>query len=173
MRNLLLATSAVFLLTGSFAFAGGGSWGGGSSTTNTTTVMPIKNATSSGAGNSSATTGGSASSIIASLKNSNNQTNSDNFTLLSQRTDTKTDVKLATASNEGSVQGILTVNGTKTEDCGCDPQTASYKSGDNTMDNSVNGTGINTAQQNSGAFSLQQNSVALGSVITGGSGSVF
>lgn len=190
MRNLLLATSAVFLLSGGFAFAGygggggGGGYGGGGSTKTTTTTtltsIPVTgNAASLGFGNSAAAGGGAATTTDGN--NSNNSwesvsktlTDVGNSSLSVTKTDTHINVTLATSSNSGSVTGSLTVNGSKTEDCGCTPTTASYNTGSNTMDNSANGTGIMSAAQNTGTFSLQQNSVALGSVITGGSGSVF
>lgn len=182
MRKLFLASTAVFLLTGGVALAGGSHGGHGGSST-TTVVVPIKNATSVGTGNSSATTGGTA----ISAKNSDNTSNSNNTAIevtknLSDvgntalefvRTDTKIDVKLATSSNEGSVGGTFYINDPT---CGCENK--DHKSsgtgaltGNASMSEVNGGNGINTAQQNTGVNSLQQSSVALGSVVTGSTGS--
>jgi hypothetical protein len=194
MRKLLLASSAVFLLVGGAAFAGQGGYGGGkggdpsTSTTTTVVAVPFKNATSVGTGNSSATTGGTA--VSAELNSSANTTSSDNTAnsdntaveltknlsdvgntaLEFTRTDVKIDVKLATSTNNGSVDGTLYINDPT---CGCDDSRDSSKTGaltgDASMSNVNGGQGILTAQQNTGVNALQQSSVALGSVVTGGS----
>jgi hypothetical protein len=204
MRKLLLATSAVFLLSGGVALAGEGGPGpgpgpgGGTPTTTTTTndpttdtaiVVPIKNATSVGTGNSSATSGGTAVSAslsgVGNTTSSNNESNSDNTALSFTknlndvgntalefvRSDTKVDVTLASSKNDGNVSGTLSIND---PNCGCDDREDSNKvgalTGDASMTNVANGQGIVTAQQNTGVDSQQQNSVALGSVVQGGSG---
>jgi len=196
MRKLLLASSAVFLLVGGAAFAGQGGYGGGkgsdpsTSTTTTVVAVPFKNATSVGTGNSSATTGGTA--VSAELNSSANTTSSDNTSnsdntavditknlsdvgnsaLEVVRTDTHIDVNLATSTNEGSVSGTLTIND---PNCGCqdgrDGKSSGYGAltGNASMSEVNGGQGILTAQQNTGVDALQQSSVALGSVVTGGS----
>jgi hypothetical protein len=193
MRKLLLASSAVFLLTGGMALANG--HGG---TTNTTAVVPVQNATSAGLGNSSATTGGSATTAsnnggnttksnnggnttasndggntIASDNTLNTELttlkNSDNLDLESTRTDTTVTV-LATSVNDGSVSGTtLTIgssgsDGYKHEGSGG----GGLSTGDANMDHVNTGMGILTAQQNTAPSSLQQSSVALGSEVNGG-----
>lgn len=195
MRKLLLASSAVFLLSGGVALAGnqgdggGQGYGQGGGTTTTVVAVPIKNATSVGTGNSSATTGGTA--VSASLTNSANTANSNNsaFSLTKNlsdvgntalefvRTDTKIDVTLASSTNNGSVSGDLQINDPT---CGCSngdgrdgKSSTGYGAltGNASMDHVNGGQGILTAEQNTGVNALQQSSVALGSVVTGSSNS--
>ena len=77
---------------------------------------------------------------------------------------------LATSSNDGTVNGSVTVS----DPPGKAPSITKtfLVTGDATMDEVNGGEGILTAQQNTGVDSLQQNSVALGSVV-GGNGSGF
>ncbi len=175
MRNVLLAGSAVFLLSAGMAFAYNGS------DHNSTPV--VKNASVGGSGQS-ATTGGS--NLSASLSNSANPSNSynsseavsitkslsnvGNETMVSTNTDTN--ISIASTRNEGSVRDITIggAGGGRQEDGHKSGSGVSVSSGSNSMDTVNGGDGINTAMQNSGAASLQQNSVALGSVVNGSSG---
>jgi hypothetical protein len=178
MKKLLLAGSSIFLLNAGVAFAnppGPGPDGGGSSTV--VTVPVVKNAGSIGSGtNSSATTGGTAVSAAltnsANTTSSNNTANSDNLSVLkvigsnyaasgsmlsTTNTHTHVDITLASAVSNGSISD----NETNLKPC------LSKISSNASMSNVNGGTGILAAQQNTGANSLQENTVALGSAIQG------
>ena len=89
-----------------------------------------------------------------------------NSYLSTTRTDTQVDVRLATSSTNGNIDSTLTVapggNGSR-------EASSEVKTGEVEM-NSVNGgSGLLTAQQNSGFDSLPQNTVSLGSAVSGSS----
>lgn len=121
------------------------------------TLAVNKNATASG-GSAAAANGSTA--ITASL------TDVGNKDLEVTRTDTHFDVTLSRSSVNGSVQPILTV-----APISPNVGAGNYKveTGDASMRYVNGGNGINTAEQNTGLNSLQQNSVSLGSAV-GGSG---
>jgi hypothetical protein len=194
MRKLLLASSALFILSGGIALAHNGGGSGpsapGNTTTNTTTTtvkVPVENnAASLGAGNASSTGGGDSTasngnwshntvasgntSLEASLSSTKDLNDVGNTDLAITRSDTRINVTLAESGNTGSVGGTLYIN---------DPSNSHDKSGsgyggaltgDASMRSVNGGSGILTAQQNTGVNALQQNSVALGSVVGGGTG---
>lgn len=160
------------------------------------------NAGNLGAGNSAATDGGTSTASNGNSSNDDNSWSSTkdagNTTTKDANNTTTTDVAvvaalglgnevaagdltnersysftsinstLATSSNDGTVSGEVSVSDP--------PYRSSSKTflatGDATMEEVNGGEGILTAQQNTGVDSLQQNSVALGSIV-GGNGSGF
>ncbi|MBB5371986.1 hypothetical protein [Acidocella aromatica] len=152
---------------------------------NNTTSLPIKNASSTGS-SSAATTGGTAITTDGNTLNTTSSGNQGSFntldftkTLTNVGNDylsvTKTyvhqDIKLATSMNNGEVKDIVFVG---TSGGGREGEHGSgggmVRSGDASMTTGISASsGINTVQQNTGNASLQQNSVALGSYVTGGS----
>jgi hypothetical protein len=118
---------------------------------NTTTTVQGNSAAGSLAGNAaSATDGGLAiNAALGSYDVSNKALDNNN---------TSVAVTLASAANHGAVYG----------------NSASVSSAaPNNVTNALNGQGILTGQLNTGANSFQQTSVALGSVVTGGTGGGF
>ncbi len=185
MRKILISSVSILVLTAGVALAqgdGGPPSPSGSTITNTNLEVPIvKNSQAGGSGvNSSATSGGTA--LSANLNNnfntssSNNQSNSNNesvvkaidggtiannSSLSSTSSHTRIDVKLATAVSNGSVGGNRVEN-EPNEDHMSANATQNYVNG---------GTGILTAEQNTGANALQQTSVALSSMVSGSNSS--
>jgi hypothetical protein len=193
MRKLLLASSALFLLSGGIALAQGGGGGGGSSdpgTTNTTTntiKVPVQNnAASLGAGNASSTGGGDSTASngnwshnVVDSGNSSSKTDLSvtkslddvgNSALEITRSNTHINVTLAESGNTGSVGGTLYINDPSSNRDDKSNSAFGALTGDASMKNVNGGSGILTAQQNTGVNALQQNSVALGSVVGGGTG---
>ena len=196
MRKLLLASSALFLLSGGIALAhnsnGGMGSGGptGTTTTNTTTNttnIPVKdNAASLGAGNASSTGGGA--STASNGNQSNNTVDSGNSSLEADlsvtkslndvgnsaleitRSNTHINVTLAESGNSGSVGGTLYINDPSSDRNDSSKSGFGALTGNASMSSVNGGSGILTAQQNTGVNALQQNSVALGSVVGGGTG---
>jgi hypothetical protein len=180
MRKLLLASSACFVLVGGLAVARTTTINTHLGPTITNTSIPVKNAGASN-GSASATSGGVA--VTAKLNDVANTTASDNTfdsnnptkTLTNvgnsylsvERTDTNLRVTYATSSTNGSVHSTLTVTPVTTE---AHNVNNSVSTGNALMFGANGGDGINTAQQNTGVQSLQQNSVSLGSQVQGGTG---
>jgi len=195
MRNSFLTGTAILLLSAGAAFAYGGSTT--NTTTNVTASIPVQNSSAGGSGtNSSATSCSTAISASlansanesssktlsnvgnTSVSNSGNTAVSDSgnkltstdvlkvigsnyaadgSTLETVKSDTKTYVTFATASTDGTVSDNLVVT----------KPIKSSLDADASMSNVNGGTGILTAQQNTGANAEQQSSVALGSEISG------
>lgn len=193
MRSVFLMSTAAFLLTGGLALAGGGGMGGnggnggmggGSSdpsggTTNTTTntsIPVVKNAVAADS-SAAATTGGTAVNANGNETSDSSNTSLDvTKTLVSvgsvalSETTTDTHMNLATSGNSGSVGNIKFSGGGGNEDGWGKSGGALVTSGNAAMNFANNSsTGISTVQQNAGTASLQQNSVALGSYVSGGS----
>ncbi len=121
---------------------------------NTTTTVQGNSGAGSLLGNSaSATDGGTA--VNAAL----GSYDVSDKTLSVSHTSTRTTDIIAQASANGSVNN----NHTEMEKAG-------FSGLSNSMTDSVNGQGILSAQQNTGANALQQVTVSLGSVVSGGTG---
>jgi hypothetical protein len=192
MRKLLLASSALFLLSGGIALAhsGNSGMGGGTTTTNTTTSttsIPVKdNAASLGAGNASSTGGGAStasngnwsnntldsgnSSFQADLSVTKSLNDVGNSALEITRSNTHINVTLAESGNSGSVGGTLYINDPSSDRSDNSRNGVGPLTGNASMSSVNGGSGILTAQQNTGVNALQQNSVALGSVVGSGTG---
>jgi len=180
MRKLLLASSACFVLVGGLAVARNTNINTHFGPTITNTSIPVKNAGASN-GSASATSGGVAVTAklndVANTTASDNEFNSNDPTktltnvgnsyLSVERTDTSIRVTYATSSTNGSVHSTLTITPTSSYEHGVN---ASVGTGNAAMFGANGGDGINTAQQNTGEQSLQQNSVSLGSQVQGGTG---
>jgi hypothetical protein len=128
-----------------------------SGNTKTTTVNKSSSAGGGAGGAASATTGGTAvnkdNNDALSLLSGNSTTVASDNELTNDSSHISVDVTLAESSVHGSASGGGGGHG--------------FLGGGNVMTNSVNGQGILTAQQNTGGGALQQNSVALGSVVLG------
>ncbi|MBU6448432.1 MAG: hypothetical protein KGQ26_02285 [Rhodospirillales bacterium] len=187
MRSVFLASSTIFLLAGGLAFAdphgGPGGPGGGSSTTTTLTSIPVVGNAGAADGSSAATTGATSVNANDNTLTSNSNNSLDvtktlvsvgSVSLSDTKTDTHMNVTFATSGNTGSVSK-LTFSGGGSGMQGEDGHHGSsggalVASGDASMSYANNGvSGINTVEQNTGIGSLQQNSVALGSYVGGGS----
>jgi hypothetical protein len=110
------------------------------------------------------------SSLEAELSVTKSLNDVGNSALEITRSNTHINVTLAESGNSGSVGGTLYINDPS---CGCEDKSNSgfgALTGNASMSNVNGGSGILTAQQNTGVNALQQNSVALGSVVGGGTG---
>jgi len=180
MRNSFLTGTAILLLSAGAAFAYGGSTT--NTTTNVTASIPVQNSSAGGSGtNSSATSGSTA--ISASLANSANESSSKTLsnvgntsvsnsgnTAVSDSGNklTSTDVLKVIGSNYAADGSTLeTTDGTVSDNLVVTKPIKSSLDADASMSNVNGGTGILTAQQNTGANAEQQSSVALGSEISG------
>lgn len=177
MRSVFLASSTIFLLVGGLAFADPH---GGSSTTTTLTSIPVVGNAGAAGGSSAATTGATSVNANDNTLTSNSNNSLDvtktlvsvgSVSLSNTKTDTHTNVTFATSGNSGSVSKLtFSGGGMQSEDGHHGSSGALVASGNASMSYANNGvSGINTVEQNTGIGSLQQNSVALGSYVGGGS----